>query len=251
MYKILKISFTCFAFIISTSCDENNEDESKTGPDKIQIGTHQTTLGDIPSNRYANEVATIVSYADDIGNSYTGYLHYYDKLTWKQDGSGFTAEFKPKDLNPEISQDFSVKIMVTESGQIQTIKMTQTGENEENIFLTNALTFEGSYAKDAKSGSFKGYIYTSPTLSYIWGAEDWTTNSVGTKTGTAKYWDNSSDSTPDIVEYELNPDKTGTVIYKPNGVKKLYAKWSLNGSGEITYFDPTGNPTGTYTWPAP
>ncbi|MBN8705244.1 MAG: hypothetical protein J0L62_05175 [Bacteroidetes bacterium] len=251
MRTVLTIASICFAIIIGTSCDKDEDDSSKPGPDKVNIGKHQTTLGDFPSNHYANEVALVVGFTDDIGSSYAGYLQFYDKLTWKQNGSSFVAEFKPSDLNPEFEGNLSMKILITDVGQSQSMKMTQTGENENSVLLTDALTFEGIYTKDAKSGSFKGYSYTSPTSSYIWGSEDWTTNSGGTKTGTAKYWDNSTDSTPDIVEYELNQDKTGIVIYKPNGVKKFYARWFINGSGEITYYDTAGNSTGTYTWPAP
>ncbi|MBN8704813.1 MAG: hypothetical protein J0L62_02995 [Bacteroidetes bacterium] len=238
-----------FAFLL-IGCDKDEDKDETVKPAKVLIGKHETTLGEYPENQYANEVANIVSFADDIGSSYTGYLQIFDKLTWNQDAGTHYSQFKPQDLFPGYEGDLVVKIYVTESGQNQIFKMTQTG-NAEGIILNNALTFEATFSKDAKSGKFTGFLFTNPSASYIWGTEEWSTTQSGVKTGAAKYWENASDSAPDIVEYELNSNKTGTVTYKPNGVKRFFAKWFLDGSGEITYFNTSGTPTGTNTWVKP
>jgi len=220
-------------------CEEEDKDETPGSPTKVAIPKIETSISSNHTDYNARALKSSVESLNYMSGMFMNFYEGFEGYKWVKNGNLYTYQ--------ETYGDESFKYTVLDNGSTYTVKFYLTG-NMGEFNLTNGLMFEGTYTKDGKSGSWKVYDFVNAQTSFVDVSYEWNTSTAGVLTSLMKMWDNASDLIPDSYDVVINSNKSGTAVFKVDGVKSWSALWNQNGSGEETYFNSAGEIISTVTW---
>ncbi|MBN8704445.1 MAG: hypothetical protein J0L62_01110 [Bacteroidetes bacterium] len=234
----------CFVVLIGLGfgfygCDKEDEEETSGSPTKVNIPKIETSISANHPDVNARSLKTSVESLNYMSGMFMNFYEGFEGYEWVKNGNLYTYQ--------ETYGTESFKYTVLDNGSTYTTKFYISGDMG-GFTINNGLMFEGTYTKDGKSGSWKVYDFVNATSSFVDVSYEWSTSTAGVLTSLMKMWDSATDQIPDSYEVTLNSDKSGTSIFKEDGLKIWSGLWAVDGSGEQKYYNESGEVTETFTW---